>query len=273
MGKPKTRNPVVAGQFYPDSEKDIRSQISSFVDKEARKADAIACMLPHAGYIYSGRVAAVTVSRVNIKDTVVLLGPNHTGLGAEFSIMTEGVWHTPLGELNIDSALAKQILKHSQALEDDTLAHTSEHSLEVELPILQYFKSEFKIVPITLLPSNVAALKEIGQSIASAIKETGMEKSVTIIASSDMTHYESQAQAEKKDSEAIKAILELDENKLIEKIMRLNISMCGYPAAIVMLSAAKMLGAKKSELVMYQTSDDVTGDKSSVVGYAGIIIW
>jgi len=272
MEKLKIRNPVVAGQFYPASKQDLKNQIETFINQKTLKSEAIACMLPHAGYIYSGKVAANTVSRIKIKDTVVLLGPNHTGLGAEFGIMTEGTWVTPLGELNIDSALAKQILKHSKLLEDDPLAHASEHSLEVELPILQYFKNDFKIVPISLLSDNITALKEIGSAIALSIKETGIGKSTLIVASSDMTHYEPQAEAQKKDNEAIKAILDLDEDKLVEKIMHLHISMCGYAPVVAMLSAAKILGAKKSELVMYQTSGDVTGDKSSVVGYAGIII-
>jgi len=269
----KIRQPQVAGQFYPSSAQGLKNQIEVFIDKQAQKLDVIACMLPHAGYIYSGSVAAQTVSRINIKNKVILLGPNHTGYGAKYSIMPEGIWQTPLGEISIDSDLAGEILSHSKYLESDSEAHTYEHSLEVELPFLQYFKTDFKIVPIIFLSDAFAELKEIGVEIASTIKERNIKDSTLIVASSDMTHYESQDQAQKKDKEAIQAILELSEDKLIDRVRRLNISMCGYAPAITMISAAKLLGAKTAKLIKYQTSGDVTGDKSSVVGYAGIIIY
>lgn len=272
MQKLNIRKPVVAGQFYAGSSQALKNQIEALIDKKITKSDIIACMLPHAGYAYSGRVAAETVSRINIKDKIILLGPNHTGYGGDFGIMTEGIWETPLGEVKIDSGLAQEILKRSKYLKDDILAHAHEHSLEVELPLLQYFKTDFEIVPIAFLSDNVVALKEIGKEIASVIKESHLEESTLIVASSDMTHYEPQAQAQAKDSEAIKAILELDEDKLMEEIMRLNISMCGYAPVIAMLSAVKALGAKTAKLIKYQTSGEVTGDKSSVVGYAGIVI-
>lgn len=274
MGKSdKIRQPQVAGQFYPSSSQELKNQIKALIDKQADKRDIIACMLPHAGYIYSGSVAAETVSRINIKNKVILLGPNHTGYGARYSIMPQGWWQTPLGEIRIDSELAGEILNRSKYLESDNTAHTYEHSLEVELPFLQYFKNDFEIVPIVFLSDELEILKEIGGEIASAIKERNIKDSTIIVASSDMTHYESQDEAEKKDKEAIQAILELNADKLIERIRRLNISMCGYAPAITMISAAKLLGAKTAKLIKYQTSGDVTGDKSSVVGYAGIIVY
>lgn len=274
MEKPKIRLPAVAGQFYPSSKQSLKTQVETLVGKNTERQDVIACMLPHAGYAYSGRVAGETISRINIKDKIVLLGPNHTGLGAPFSIMTEGRWETPLGEVKIDSALARQILKNSKYLEDDILAHMHEHSLEVELPFLQYFKNDFTIVPIAVLSEDTAILKEIGRDIAAGIsKESKLKDSTLLIASSDMTHYEPQAAAQKKDQAAIEAILELDEDKLMEKIRKLNISMCGYAPVILMLSAAKSLGARQAKLIKYQTSGDVTGDMSAVVGYAGIIIY
>ncbi|PIP20032.1 MAG: hypothetical protein COX40_06870 [Candidatus Omnitrophica bacterium CG23_combo_of_CG06-09_8_20_14_all_40_11] len=266
------RQPQVAGQFYPSSSQGLKNQIETLIDKKADKSDIIACMLPHAGYIYSGGVAAQTVSRINIKNKVILLGPNHTGYGARYSIMPEGSWQTPLGEIRIDSDLAQDILKRSKHLQPDNEAHTHEHSLEVELPFLQYFKTDFEIVPIIFLSDEFYVLKEIGEEIANTIKERNIKDSTIIIASSDMTHYEPQDQAQKKDKEAIQAILELNEDKLIDRIQRLNISMCGYAPAITMISAAKLLGAKTAKLIKYQTSGDVTGDMSSVVGYAGIII-
>lgn len=269
------RRPAVAGQFYPDSLEELKSQIGAFIDKVVgvNKTDVIACMLPHAGYMYSGNVAAKTLSRVNIKDKIILIGPNHTGFGPPFSIMTEGVWQTPLGEIEIDSALAKKILQESKYLEDDALAHAYEHSLEVELPFLQYFKASFKIVPITVLSDEINTLKEVGRELANVLKEPEIKNSIMLVASSDMTHYEPQESAENKDRQAIEAILELNEDKLMANIKRLNISMCGFAPVIIMLQAAKILGAKKAALVKYQTSGDVTKDKDSVVGYAGIIIY
>lgn len=273
MEKIKVREPAVAGQFYPSSKQGLKNQIEAFVNKKAEKLNATACMLPHAGYMYSGAVAIETASCLNIPDKIILLGPNHTGFGAPFSIMTEGTWQTPLGEVRIDSNLAGKILKNSKYLQDDTLAHTHEHSLEVELPILQYFKTDFEIVPIVVLSQESAALKEIGKEIADTIKESGLKDSVLIVASSDMTHYEPQAQAQKKDQEAIKAILELNEDKLMDRIQSMGISMCGYAPVVVMLSAAKLLGAKNARLIKYQTSGEVTGDLTSVVGYAGIVVY
>ena len=269
----KIRKPAVAGQFYSSSSQGLKNQIEALIDKNSKKTDVIACMLPHAGYMYSGRVAGETVSCINIKDKVILLGPNHTGYGTAFSIMTQGLWQTPLGEVRIDSELANKILNKSKNLEDDSLAHMYEHSLEVELPFLQYFKENFEIVPIAFLSDNIEQLKEVGEEIASVLKDSDNKNSTMLLASSDMTHYESQADAENKDKEAIDAILELNEDRLMEKIKRLDISMCGYAPVIVMLKAAKILGAKTANLVKYQTSADVTGDRNSVVGYAGIIIY
>ncbi len=272
MASSKLRQPVVAGQFYPASAQDIKKQISGFIDAQEPKLDVIACMLPHAGYIYSGRVASQTLSKIKIREKVILFGPNHTGEGASFSIMTEGRWLTPLGEVNIDSRLAKKILASSEYLKEDSLAHSGEHSLEVELPILQYFKQDFEIVPIAFMSDDLIALKKIGEEIAGVIKEMGLKDKILLLASSDMTHYESQAEATLKDKKAISAILELNPNKLISEVKRFNISMCGVSPVAAMLSAAKSLGAKRGQLVNYQTSGDASGDKSSVVGYAGIII-
>ena len=272
MEQSKTRKPIVAGQFYPSSAEKLKKQIETLIDKKAAKLDALACVLPHAGYMYSGGVAAKTLSGINIKDKIILLGPNHTGSGRKFSIMSEGVWQTPLGEIKIDSGLAKKILSRSRFLEEDFLAHLNEHSLEVELPFLQFFKADFEIVPIVVFPEDIESLKEIGKEIADCIKECAIIDSVIIVASSDMTHYEPQGSAQMKDKEAIQAILELNENKLMERVLRLNISMCGYAPVIIMLSAVKQLGASSARLIKYQTSCDVTGDFDSVVGYAGIII-
>lgn len=269
----KVRKAAVAGQFYPSSGSDLKRQIASFVSRTKEKIKVIGCMLPHAGYVYSGRVATETISSVEVKKRIVLLGPNHTGMGEPYSIMASGIWQTPLGEVKIDSGLAGSILGHGTLFREDELAHSQEHSLEVELPILQYFRSDIEIVPIAFMSDDLALLKQAGAEIASVIKESPAREDIMLIASSDMTHYEPQASAEKKDSAAIEAILELDEDKLMRTIARLDITMCGYAPVTVMLAAGKLLGATRAQLIKYETSAAASGDKSSVVGYAGIIIY
>jgi len=264
------RNPVVAGQFYPGTSSQLRAMIEALVDKKSVKEEVIGLVSPHAGYIYSGPVAGATISRIKFKDTFIIMGPNHTGLGKPCSIMTEGTWATPLGEVEIDSELGKKILTISSHLEEDQIAHLHEHSIEVQLPFLQYFKSDIKIVPIVLAYSTSANYKEIGREIAQAVRK--LNKEVVIIASSDMTHYEPHETAQKKDNQAIEAILDLNEDELLRRVEDLNISMCGYAPVISLISAAKELGATGAELVRYQTSGDTSGDYSSVVGYAGILI-
>lgn len=272
MDRTPLREPAVAGQFYPSSAAAIKKQLASFLDKNPTPLDCIACMMPHAGYIYSGRVATQTASRVKIKDTVILLGPNHTGYGAPFSIMKEGAWKTPLGTISVDTKLAESILEAVPLLQHDPTSHAYEHSLEVELPILQYFKQDFKIVPIVFLADDFHKLKEIAKGISRVIQESGKKDATLLIASSDMTHYETLEDAARKDNEAIQAILDLNEDRLIERINHLNITMCGYAPAVVMIVCAKLLGATKTELVKYETSAEASGDTSSVVGYAGIIV-
>lgn len=264
------RNPVVSGQFYPASPSLLEAQIKEFIDEKAVREEVIGLVSPHAGYMYSGPVAGAVMSRIKFKDTFVILGPNHTGSGKPFSIMTEGIWKTPLGEVEIDSELGKQILARCRHLEEDHVAHLYEHSIEVQIPFLQYFKRDVKIVPIILSHSTGATYKEIGKGIAEAIKRS--KKKAVIIASSDMTHYEPQQSASRKDAKAIEAILELNEDELLRRVEELNISMCGYAPTVSLISAAKELGARGAELVKYQTSGDITGDYAGVVGYAGIII-
>lgn len=263
------REPAVAGQFYPSSPAELKKMIKGMVDEKAEKEDVIGYYAPHAGFVYSGHVAGATVSRVKLTDTIVILGPNHTGLGAPFAIMTEGIWHTPLGDVEIDSALAKAILANSKNLQDDHVAHLQEHSIEVQLPFIQYFKTEFKIVPILLAHADADVYREIGKAIAKSIKDSDME--VVIVASGDMNHYESQKITRTKDKQAIESILKLEVGELLERVHDFNISMCGYGTATVLIYAAKEFGNVKAELVKHQTSGDVTGDVAAVVGYAGII--
>jgi AmmeMemoRadiSam system protein B/AmmeMemoRadiSam system protein A len=263
------REPVVAGSFYPASPRELKAMIKSMIDNKVDRDEVIGYYAPHAGYVYSGPVAGATISRVQLKDTFVIIGPTHSGRGAPFSIMTEGVWKTPLGNVEIDTVLAKQILAGSTYLKEDSLAHLEEHAIEVQLPFIQYFKPDIKLVPIVLKHATGAVYKNIGQSIARAIKESGRQ--VVIVASGDMTHYEPLEAARAKDMRAIEAMLRLDAEELLTRVHEFNISMCGYGPAAVLIFAAREMGVKKAELVKYQTSGDTSGDYSSVVGYAGII--
>ena len=264
------RNAAVAGQFYPAWPEELREMVKFLTESDAKRIDAIGAVCPHAGYVYSGAVAGAVLSRLVFKDTFVILGPNHRGMGKPFSIMVEGSWKTPLGEVQINTDLAAAILKASTYLEEDALAHRYEHSLEVQVPFLQYFKPDVRIVPIVLSHATLSCYREIGNAIARAIKGTDSE--AIILASSDMTHYEPHESAVAKDKKAIEAILDLDAAELMRRLEQYDISMCGYAPVVCLITAARELGATRAELVKYQTSGDTSGDYSSVVGYAGIII-
>ncbi|MDD5292396.1 MAG: AmmeMemoRadiSam system protein B [Candidatus Omnitrophica bacterium] len=266
------RRPIVADKFYPGSKNLLEKQIRSFT-KENLQENALACIMPHAGYMYSGAVATQTASSVKIKKNIILLGPSHTGLGNRFSIMSKGKWQTPLGEIDINCSIAEIIKKEYPAVKEDETAHAYEHSLEVELPILQMLsKADFSIVPLVLMPAEKSEYEKISQAIYNALSELKIKDETLIVASSDMTHYETQESAKKKDALAIEAILNLDEDLLMERVKKYDISMCGYVPVVITIMAAKKLGAKKAKLIKYQTSGDISGDYEAVVGYAGIII-
>jgi MEMO1 family protein len=266
------RNPAVAGQFYQGTEKLLQKEVEALINISLPKFNAIGVVSPHAGYMYSGKVAGAVLSSISPKPTYIVMGPNHTGLGQEFSISTQASWKTPLGEVKIDRELADAIKNNSQLIKEDSMAHAYEHSVEVQLPFLQVLQKDLKLVPMVISYSDIGSYREVGRAIAAAIKSTKKTDSVTIIASSDMTHYEPHDSAKEKDQKAIKAILELDEKKLIDTISKFSISMCGWAPASIMLAAAKELGAKSARLIKYETSGDASGDYSSVVGYAGIIV-
>ncbi len=265
----KVREPAVAGTFYPGSRQELENMVKSFIVLDIAQTEVIGCYAPHAGYVYSGAVAGAAISKMKPKDTYIILGPSHTGAGLPFSLMPEGKWKTPLGELEIDEALAKSILKGSANLKADYLAHTEEHAIEVQLPFIQYLKPDAKIVPIILQDAPGKVYQEIGRAIARAVKASDRE--VGLIASGDMTHYESAKSARLKDMRAIEAMLKMDAGELLERVRTFGITMCGYAPVATLIYAAKELGANKGELVKYQTSGDVTGDMSSVVGYAGVV--
>lgn len=272
MAAEQTRHAVVAGRFYPATAAAIRRQIDGFLVRRPKPAECIGCMLPHAGYIYSGAVAAQTLSRCRIKKTVILLGPNHTGMGTPFSIMASGSWQTPLGCVAVNRELAQAMLAESPYLQEDSLAHRNEHSLEVQLPLLQYLGAGFDIVPVCISSDDLKALEDVGRATSRAVQRLKIQSDVLVVASSDMTHYQPQEVARAQDKLAIDRVLSLDVRGLFETVHRHDISMCGYMPTVVMLACVKELGAGKAELVAYATSGDVTGDRGEVVGYAGVII-
>jgi len=277
----KTRQPAQAGTFYPDTEGALRTQIHncflhplgprSIPSIPATRDDQlVGIVVPHAGYDYSGPVAANSYFQLatsGLRESMIILGPNHTGYGSGVSTMTDGQWATPLGEVPLDKSLASSITKFSRLIDIEEEAHKREHSIEVQLPFLQFiYPRRFKFVPICMMLQDLETSTEIGDAIAKASAETGP----MLIASSDWTHYEPYESAKKKDMEAIEALLEMDEKKFQDVIEEKNVSSCGYGPVTAVLHAAKILGAKQAKLLSYQTSGDTGGDKRSVVGYAAI---
>ncbi len=229
-------------------------------------------VLPHAGYMYSGLVAAQTVLSSRLRNRLIILGPNHTGLGARFSVMTQGTWETPLGNIPVDEDLASAIVASSKFLNADEAAHQFEHSIEVLLPFLKYMNQEITFVPIVAGHANARSYQTVAQEIVAAIRSLKLTEKVSIVASSDMTHYEPQKEAERKDHCAIDAILKLDPDALLSCVEQQDISMCGVVPVFIMLNIVKELGANKANLIRYMTSGETSGDYHSVVGYAGITI-
>lgn len=263
------RLPVVAGRFYPEEKAELEALIKTMVDDKAVKENVLGMVVPHAGYPFSGQVVGACLSRVKFPDTFIIIGPNHTGRGKPFSIMSDGKWLTPLGVVDIDKELAKKLVATSKYLREDEEAHRLEHSVEVQLPFLQHFKKDIKFVPIIMTLSNMETHRQIGKEIAKAIKDT--KRNAIVMVSSDMTHYEPHEEAKRKDGLAIRAMLDLNEQELAQRIEGENITMCGYAPALSLLAAMKELDGTQAELVKYQTSGDTTGDTDSVVGYAGIL--
>ncbi len=264
------REPVVSGQFYPAGKKELSEIINSLAPPETSKISAKGIILPHAGYIYSGRVTATTVSKVLARKRLIILGNNHTGFGPDFGLWDKGSWLTPLGKIDIDEELAKLILSKGELITEDFLAHKAEHSIEVQLPILSQLFGDFKFVPIACGISKLEKYTQAASQIYEAIK--AIKNEILLVASTDLTHYEPEATARRKDREVIEAIVNLDEQSLIRKVNSQNITMCGVAPVAVLISCLKKLGAKKSQVALYQTSADTTGDFSSVVGYVGMII-
>ncbi len=277
------RLPHVAGTFYESDREKLMSQIEwcfmhelgpgklPSVPNERRKL-SLGFVVPHAGYIYSGPVAAHAyygLASEGVPETVIVIGPNHTGIGTAVATMVEGVWETPLGEVPIDEELAKKLVKESSYLDIDVSALLYEHSIEVQLPFLQYiYDSKIKFVPIAIS----LQLPEVARDLALAIRRAvgAIGRDIVLIATTDWTHYEPQEIAYEKDREGIKRVLSIDPEGLFRVIEEKGISACGYGAVAVLLYLAKSYGVKSAELLKYATSGDITGRRDSVVGYASI---
>jgi AmmeMemoRadiSam system protein B len=278
----KIRRPAQAGSFYSGTAESLKKQIEACfehklgpgkkptVQQGPRNIVGLVC--PHAGYMYSGPVAAhsyYNLASDGKPDTVVIFGPNHSGWGSGLAVMNEGIWRTPLGDVQIDEAAAAEILRKSKIIDVDDSAHAHEHSIEVQLPFLQYlYNAAFKFVPICFLMQDLESCREVGQAVAEALKG----KNAVIIASTDMTHYEPQERAEEKDRKALVSLETLDENTFYSVVDSYRITACGYGPVVALITAAKILGAKKGRVLCYNTSGDVTGDYSAVVGYASVAI-
>jgi hypothetical protein len=275
----KVRLPCQAGAFYNGEVESLRKQIAEcylhelgpgklpkVAENGPRRVIGLIC--PHAGYMFSGPVAAHAYYRLALDgkpEVIVALGPNHTGYGSGLAIMNEGSWRTPLGDVEVDSELAMKIVEEARIVDVDESAHRYEHSIEVQLPFLQYaYDSNFKIVPICFLMQDLSSAREIGQAVAKSL----VNKNAVIIASSDMTHYQPQEKAVKNDLAVLKAVEAMDEEELYSVIETHGITACGYGPIAALMEAAKMLGAREAKLLCYKTSGDVIGDYSSVVGYA-----
>lgn len=278
----KIRKPAVAGGFYPYSKEGVLDQLNQLfgywgVDlktlgvKGRKKARGV--VVPHAGWQYSGYVAAKVYASIPKVDTVVLFGPNHYGIGSDFAVSDEDIWQTPLGDVRLDKEVSRTIIKGSKFAERDEWAHSREHSIEVQIPFLQLVLEEFKMIPIAVKhypPDDefLGMCREVGEAVALAIEG----RKALIVASTDLTHYEPQDVAKEKDGLVMEAIQELDDEEMFRVVRDKNVSMCGYAGVAATIAACKALGAKKAEKVAYMTSGDVVGDKSAVVGYGGLRI-
>ena len=263
------RQPAVAGKFYPNDPDKLRKELESMVPS-GQAGRAIGVIAPHAGYVYSGKVAGTLYGAIKVPDAVLVIGPNHTGFGSTAALAPCGEWLTPLGPVPVNSRLSKLILKHAPAVREDLSAHRFEHSLEVQLPFLQYRNPALSIAALCLSIRDFDSLSALGEGLARAISEYREE--VLIIASSDMTHYESAGSARAKDELALAEVAAMNPEALLRVCREKDITMCGVVPATVMLVAAKALGATSSRLICYANSGEVNGDLQRVVGYAAVTV-
>lgn len=265
------RKPVVAGTFYKAEAEELRSQMESlWPQPRPQTHPCLAAMVPHAGYMYSGRVAAGVYARLEPAATYILIGPNHTGRGERVALAAEDAWETPLGRVPIDKKLSQEILSGCEFIREDNLAHREEHSLEVQLPFLQMMGQAVSIVGLLIGTWDMKIIQGLGTAVAQAVRRAG--RKAVILASSDMNHFENLEQTRRRDHLALQKVLALDPDGLMEIVRRENISMCGAAPAAAMLIAARELGAQTAAIVDYSTSAEACGDEERVVGYAGVVV-
>lgn len=265
------RSPAVAGRFYPDRQEILLKDLARYTAPSPEPVRAVGCVVPHAGYMYSGHVAGAVYGALQLPSAFIILCPNHTGRGRPVAICSSGEWLTPLGRVPVDSELAAVLKRECRLLSEDSEAHATEHALEVQLPFLQRLVPGFTFVPIAVGVGDFSRLEELGRGLGRAAAAAG--RPLLVVASSDMNHYEPDSITRQKDRRAIDAILELDARRLYDVLRRDNNTMCGYGPVIAMLTAARDLGADRASLVRYATSADAGGGRDAVVGYAGIVVY
>jgi len=265
------RPPAVAGTFYEASPARLREQVEACIAQNpasAAKTRFVGAVVPHAGLMYSGHVAAAFYTAAALPKRLVILCPNHTGFGHFAAINSDGAWHTPLGDAQIDAPLARALMQRTKLLSEDWRAHAREHALEVQLPFLQHLLGDFTFVPICLGAHRYDYCEEIGHAIADAIGSDD----IGILASSDLNHYEDQKSTLRKDQLAIDQVLALDPKELWRVVDEFDVSMCGFIPTTTMLVAATRLGASSARLLKHATSGDINGDYGHVVGYASVLV-
>lgn len=275
----QVRTPAVAGVFYPKTQQELKATIRDcFLHRfgpgklypSTNGEGKVGVICPHAGYMYSGPIAANSYYAISSlkPDLIIIIGPNHWGIGCNAASMKEALWKTPLGDVEVDTEAALEINMISKKIELDFFSHTRDHSLEVQIPMLQeIYSHKFKILPIILIDQSYNTAKEIGMAIAKIARK----KKTVIVGSSDFTHYEENEYAHSQDKSLIEPILRMDVDGFYRILNENQISACGYGAMAATMIACKELGAINGTLAKYATSGDITGEKNSVVGYASIV--
>src|ERR1700674_5095614 len=264
------RLPAVAGRFYPSHPAGLTKLVHDYTKADSRTLPipVKACLVPHAGYVYSGHVTGSVLARILLPTKIVILGVRHYPHGEQAAILSSGAWRTPLGDAPIDEPLAEALRRACPLLREDSVAHSTEHSLEVQLPFLQVLKPGFTFVPVALGTVRFESLVSVGEGIAQVLAAS--QENVLLLTTSDLNHYEDDATTRIKDHKAIERLLALDPSGLYDTCRNENISMCGLGPAVAMLTALNQLGVKKSDLVKYATSADVSGERDAVAGYAAM---
>uniref|UniRef100_A0A7C4FBJ7 MEMO1 family protein ENV17_04920 n=1 Tax=Thermofilum pendens TaxID=2269 RepID=A0A7C4FBJ7_THEPE len=280
----RKRYPAQAGYFYPKAREELLDAIRKAFLHELGPGElppappsytgrVIGAVVPHAGYMYSGHVAAhayLRLAKAGKPEVVIILGPNHHGIGAPVAIDENEAWVTPLGEVQVDMEVAKLLASREELIRFDFSAHLYEHSIEVQVPFLQFvFGNDVRIVPITMLRQDFRGASRVASAIAKVVSEQDLK--AYVLASSDMSHYVPAEVARRKDFVALRRVQELDAQGLYDAVIEEDISMCGYGPVMVLIGVAKELGFTRVELLKYADSGDVIGDKSEVVAYAALL--